>query len=412
MAVFSEFTEKFYTQWILMNCFTDAINVLDLFVKIKKGFTVDGGNNRYISIRKYIFCRAFLLDLLAILPTDILLLIWPNLFLLRINRLAKIGRVSEIVKLIEHRIPWPLGFRLLRLATFFLYMDLKNLFQILPPRLGLELAAESHVRALIGSPVFSLCERALLSELAIRLQTLRLCPGDIAMFIVKYGRLEMPIDDEFTDEQSFYTSTERESSSLNFFQRTVRSVGYSLLFVLEREAMAVAFDEYPHSRRMVRRKAKLICQQYEQRWKRKDSLSSYDSAAEFNISSSNQQNKSNELMDKREDEEADDDCYYFMEHSSSSIEERLNEIQRNVNLINAELGIAERNFLRSSSELKQLMTAVEKDYQQQRPNLKQMLGMKQFWKRRKVVSTTKTLINKPELIRQELENNYFDNEDI
>uniref|UniRef100_A0A914M7N9 Cyclic nucleotide-binding domain-containing protein n=1 Tax=Meloidogyne incognita TaxID=6306 RepID=A0A914M7N9_MELIC len=99
------------------------------------------------------------------------------------------------------------------------------------------------------------------------------------MFIVKYGRLEMPIDDEFTDEQSFYTSTERESSSLNFFQRTVgdfqsrilqegdifgdwalvseckipytvRSVGYSLLFVLEREAMAVAFDEYPHSRRM------------------------------------------------------------------------------------------------------------------------------------------------------------------
>nr|CAD2164249.1 unnamed protein product [Meloidogyne enterolobii] len=261
------------------------------------------------------------------------------------------------------------------------------------------------------------------------------------MFIVKYGRLEMPIDDEFTDEQSFYTSTERESSSLNFFQTTVgdfqsrilqegdifgdwalvseckipytvRSVGYSLLFVLEREAMAVAFDEYPHSRRMVRRKAKLICQQYEQRWKRKDSLSSYDSAAEFNISSSNQQNKSNELMDKREDEEADDDCYYFMEHSSSSIEAELNEIQRNVNLINAELGIAERNFLRSSSELKQLMTAVEKDYQQQRPNLKQMLGMKQFWKRRKVVSTTKTFINKPEIIRQELENNYFDSEDI
>nr|CAD2153553.1 unnamed protein product [Meloidogyne enterolobii] len=121
MVVFSEFSEKFYTQWILMNCFTDAINVLDLFVKIKKGFTVDGGNNRYISIRKYIFCRAFLLDLLAILPTDILLLIWPNFFLLRINRLAKIGRVSEIVKLIEHRVPWPLGlfiFRLLRLATF------------------------------------------------------------------------------------------------------------------------------------------------------------------------------------------------------------------------------------------------------------------------------------------------------
>ncbi|CAK5091288.1 unnamed protein product [Meloidogyne enterolobii] len=109
--------------------------------------------------------------------------------------------------------------------------------------------------------------------------------------------------------------------------------------------MAVAFDEYPHSRRMVRRKAKLICQQYEQRWKRKDSLSSYDSAAEFNISSSNQQNKSNELMDKREDEEADDDCYYFMEHSSSSIEAKLNEIQRNVNLINKELEIAERNFL-------------------------------------------------------------------
>ncbi|CAK5095339.1 unnamed protein product [Meloidogyne enterolobii] len=119
MVVFSEFSEKFYIQWLLMNWFTDAINVLDLFVKIKKGFTLDGstGNNRYISIRKYIFCRAFLLDLLAILPTDILLLIWPNFFLLRINRLAKIGRVSEIVKLIEHRIPWPLGFRLLRLAT-------------------------------------------------------------------------------------------------------------------------------------------------------------------------------------------------------------------------------------------------------------------------------------------------------
>jgi len=59
---------------------------------------------------KFLFySRAFLLDLLAILPTDILLLIWPNFFLLRINRLAKIGRVSEIVKLIEHRIPWPLG---------------------------------------------------------------------------------------------------------------------------------------------------------------------------------------------------------------------------------------------------------------------------------------------------------------
>uniref|UniRef100_A0A1I8BAU1 Cyclic nucleotide-binding domain-containing protein n=1 Tax=Meloidogyne hapla TaxID=6305 RepID=A0A1I8BAU1_MELHA len=158
------------------------------------------------------------------------------------------------------------------------------------------------------------------------------------MFIVKYGRLEMPVDDEFPDEQSFYISTERESPPLHFlhaigdFQNrilqegdifgdwalvseskipyTVRSVGYSLLCILEREAMAVAFDEYPHSRRMVRRKglfkiffkyqmfkAKLICQQYEQRWKRKDSLSSFDSAAgnlikifnylkEFNISSS------------------------------------------------------------------------------------------------------------------------------
>uniref|UniRef100_A0A1I8BBK0 Uncharacterized protein n=1 Tax=Meloidogyne hapla TaxID=6305 RepID=A0A1I8BBK0_MELHA len=117
-------------------------------------------------------------------------------------------------------------------------------------------------------------------------------------------------------------------------------------------------------------------------------------------------------MDKREDEEADDDCYYFMEHSSSSIENKLIEIQRNVNLINNELEIAERNFLRSSSELKQLMTAVEKDYQEQRPNLKQMLGMKQFWKRRKIVSKTKTLMVKPEIIRQELVennyNNYFD----
>ncbi|KAF7634622.1 Peptidylprolyl isomerase, partial [Meloidogyne graminicola] len=197
--------------------------------------------------------------------------------------------------------------------------DEKNLFKFLPPCLGLELISESIVRSFLGSPIFSLCERSLLNELAIKLKTLRLCPGDIvcrkgdnakAMFIVKYGCLEMPIDEEFIVEQSStFNNSTKESSPLNFLNNTnndcqnrilqegdifgdwalvsenkipytVRSIGYSLLFILRRDDMALAFDEYPHSRRMVRRKSKLISQQYEQNLKRKNSLNSFDSAAE------------------------------------------------------------------------------------------------------------------------------------
>jgi len=93
-------------------------------------------------------------------------------------------------------------------------------------------------------------------------------------------------------------------------------------------------------------------------------------------------------MDKREDEEADDDCYYFMEHSSSSIEAKLNEIQRNVNLINSELGIAERNFLVRKNNYLFTISRVEK------------------WpdSDRKIESGLRYLARKRHLVRK---NNYF-----
>ncbi|KAI3419372.1 hypothetical protein GPALN_006617 [Globodera pallida] len=84
-------------------------------------------------------------------------------------------------------------------------VDENNLLNALPPRLARELAAEFHLNALIRSPVFALCERGLLSELALRLQCHRFGPGDIVcrrgeiakeMFVVKHGLLELLLDDD------------------------------------------------------------------------------------------------------------------------------------------------------------------------------------------------------------------------
>uniref|UniRef100_A0A914IEB2 Ion transport domain-containing protein n=1 Tax=Globodera rostochiensis TaxID=31243 RepID=A0A914IEB2_GLORO len=130
MLVFAEFNAAFYWPWILLNFATDLVNLADMVVQTRKAYFIEGIliRNAQLTLRRYIFrinffvnlfffCLSFVPDFLAILPTDFGLLRWPNISLLRLNRLAKLCRVSEFIAITEHNCPWPLSFRLFRLGT-------------------------------------------------------------------------------------------------------------------------------------------------------------------------------------------------------------------------------------------------------------------------------------------------------
>ncbi|VDD92346.1 unnamed protein product [Enterobius vermicularis] len=152
----------------------------------------------------------------------------------------------------------------------------QKVLKVLPDKLQAEIATQVHFETLRKVRIFQDCETGLLAELVLKLQQQVFSPGDYIcrkgdigreMYIVKQGKLEVVADDGI---KVFVTLQEGavfgELSILNIAgskngnRRTanVRSVGYTDLFVLNKNDLWNALKEYPDARKLLIAKGREI----------------------------------------------------------------------------------------------------------------------------------------------------------
>ncbi|VDM96664.1 unnamed protein product [Thelazia callipaeda] len=103
IMIFEDVYQHFYFQWICTNIMTDLVFLLDIIVQARKGSG---------------FCsKTFRVDVLAVIPFDLLLFLRNDLTLLRCNRLLKIYRIWNFDELTEIHTSLPNLFHFLKLTT-------------------------------------------------------------------------------------------------------------------------------------------------------------------------------------------------------------------------------------------------------------------------------------------------------
>ncbi|KAL7076795.1 hypothetical protein ACQ4LE_004068 [Meloidogyne hapla] len=151
-----------------------------------------------------------------------------------------------------------------------------QVLSVLPTKLQAEIAMHVHFETLRKVRLFQDCEAGLLGELVLKLQLQVFSPGDFVcrkgdvgreMYIVKKGRLQVVSDDGI---KVFHTLLEGavfgELSLLNIpgskhgnrRSASIRSVGYTDLFVLKKADLWEALREYPEAKRMLVHKGREI----------------------------------------------------------------------------------------------------------------------------------------------------------
>jgi len=155
-------------------------------------------------------------------------------------------------------------------------MDEETVLSMLPDKLKAEIAIHVHLDTLKKVRIFQDAEKGLLVDLVLKLQLQVFSPGDFVcrkgdvgkeMYIIKRGKLDVVADDGKT---VFVTLEDGavfgEVSILNIpgnktgNRRTanVRSVGYSDLFALTKDALWDALTEYPEAKKNLLEKGRQI----------------------------------------------------------------------------------------------------------------------------------------------------------
>uniref|UniRef100_A0A914BU97 Cyclic nucleotide-binding domain-containing protein n=1 Tax=Acrobeloides nanus TaxID=290746 RepID=A0A914BU97_9BILA len=119
VMIFAEFRQSYYKPWLVANAITDVVNLFDILIQSKREFMEDGVciTEPKAMLVKYFKSRDFILDLLSVTPSDLVMLIFPNLAFVRLNRLLKIHRIFDFMERTEIRTNFPHLFRLLRLIV-------------------------------------------------------------------------------------------------------------------------------------------------------------------------------------------------------------------------------------------------------------------------------------------------------
>uniref|UniRef100_A0A183GG23 Cyclic nucleotide-binding domain-containing protein n=1 Tax=Heligmosomoides polygyrus TaxID=6339 RepID=A0A183GG23_HELPZ len=118
VMVFEEVHHSFYDTWIQLNLVFDCVFLIDLFVMTRREYIEDGIQMKGVKdmLVNRVKSSYFYLDILCILPTDLLLYLKHDLSLSRLNRLLKCYRVNEFNALTEIRTAFPNLFRITKLV--------------------------------------------------------------------------------------------------------------------------------------------------------------------------------------------------------------------------------------------------------------------------------------------------------
>ncbi|VDK48023.1 unnamed protein product [Anisakis simplex] len=359
IMVFEAMHELHYIEWFIGNGITDFVDIIDIFIQSRRSFLENGVRitNRTATLRNYRKRLIFLADFIAILPTDLILLIRNDLTIVRVNRLLKVHRIFEFVDLTQIRTTFPSVFRVFKLAItcfilfhwngclyfllsiyydyhsaqiedwifsydkivdpilttcasyqqdsncsfnetnrnainrdeylndlihywqnrevpsqlqtriidWFAYtwaegqakVDEKAIAKFIPGKLYRQMAVFIHMENLRRIKLFEDCDPGLLHELILMLQLRVYNPGD---YVCKKGDIGKGLQNpdhflspgsDFDPESFFYLAAiPGLGSNKNGNRRTaaIRSVGFSDLYVLSKEGLWEALEEYPEAK--------------------------------------------------------------------------------------------------------------------------------------------------------------------
>ncbi|KAF7998500.1 hypothetical protein HCN44_010908 [Aphidius gifuensis] len=110
--------------WLGCDCFTDIVFFMDVIIQFRTGYLEQGlmvYNTKKLASH-YVQSRAFILDLLALLPTDLLQFNFGSNPLLRFPRFLKVYRVYHYYYMVESRTVYPNLWRVFNLIHILLIL--------------------------------------------------------------------------------------------------------------------------------------------------------------------------------------------------------------------------------------------------------------------------------------------------
>ncbi|KAL6048453.1 hypothetical protein STEG23_016878 [Scotinomys teguina] len=120
-ACFDELQSDYLEYWLILDYVSDIIYLVDMFVRIRTGYLEQGllVKDRLKLIKKYKENLQFKLDVLSVVPTDLLYfkMGW-NYPEIRLNRLLRISRMFEFFQRTETRTNYPNIFRISNLVMY------------------------------------------------------------------------------------------------------------------------------------------------------------------------------------------------------------------------------------------------------------------------------------------------------